>query len=75
MITWRCDKCGHEATSKQIVGHEFKYCDHGFSTLAVPVGNVRDLCKSCMALVVKAERDYRRNENVGVWNAIKRALA
>lgn len=55
MRIYRCDKCGHEESSKQIVGHEFDYSGRFQSlTPAYQFNGVIDVCKKCYDEIVDA---------------------
>lgn len=72
-IIWRCDRCGLEKRGKQIVGHEFDYSPE-FSTLAVPVHHLTDLCKSCMKVAQDAALDAKRKLGDQIGGAVASAL-
>lgn len=74
MLIWRCDRCGAEATSKQIVGREFDYITHKFGSLNTPVGELHDLCAACMKIAEDAFRAEGQKQNATKWAAVRAAL-
>lgn len=60
MLIYRCDNCGQEHRVNQTVGNEFAYIKAGFGSLAVPVGDKTDLCRTCMKVAEGAHRAAER---------------
>lgn len=78
VLIYCCDNCGFEHKATQIAGQEFAYLDAGFGTLATPVGDKRDLCRSCMKAAENAHaaaiRECRASASIMRQRAIGNAL-
>jgi len=60
MLIYRCDNCSQEHRVNQIVGKEYAYHDAGFGSLAVPIGDKIDLCRTCMKVANDAHNAAQR---------------
>lgn len=60
MLIYQCDNCTADLKVPQIVGNEFAYIKAGFGSLVVPIGDKRDLCRTCMKVAEDAHQAAQR---------------
>jgi hypothetical protein len=63
MLIFRCDHCGDEARSDQIVGREFDYIKHGYVSFTLPGISKKDFCGECRKLLAQAIERGHHDEN------------